>query len=267
MLFAMYREQQPHMSPAAIAETVLKQHLHGVDIDPRRRCGRLDAGAAGVGDNQQRAATAADAQSRRHAHAGPRQPRPPPQEPPQRGPRPSAPCWRPSSPCSSRRPSSAAWSSRMRAIGGGAETGAQGEQGRPVGAAGRQRRGQPADRGAAHAPRPEELKRQLLERIERCLPREAQEGNAGAQLLGHEAGEGLHLLQLLDRKYAVVATNPPYMGSKNMDAPLREYVERHYKPGKRDLYAAFILRCLELASPGGRVAAMLIAPATVAPSA
>ena len=44
------------------------------------------------------------------------------------------------------------------------------------------------------------------------------------------------------------------MGSANMDAPLKSYVEKHFKAGKRDLYAAFILRCLDLCRPQGRVA-------------
>jgi hypothetical protein len=39
-----------------------------------------------------------------------------------------------------------------------------------------------------------------------------------------------------------------------MGQVLKRYVEAHYKPGKRDLYAAFILRCLELAKSGGQVA-------------
>ncbi|MEI7646040.1 MAG: N-6 DNA methylase [Chloroflexales bacterium] len=73
-------------------------------------------------------------------------------------------------------------------------------------------------------------------------------------LFGREAERGVRLLQILDRKYAVVMTNPPYMGSKNMPDLLKRYVEQHYRPGKRDLYAAFILRCLELCLPGGRVA-------------
>ncbi len=73
-------------------------------------------------------------------------------------------------------------------------------------------------------------------------------------LFGREAERGVRLLQILDRKYAVVVTNPPYMGSKNMPDLLKRYVEQHYRPGKRDLYAAFILRCLELCLPGGRVA-------------
>src|SRR5947209_1047244 len=44
------------------------------------------------------------------------------------------------------------------------------------------------------------------------------------------------------------------MGSKNMDTLLKKYVEKHYPSGKRDLYASFILRCIELCHPNGRVA-------------
>ena len=53
--------------------------------------------------------------------------------------------------------------------------------------------------------------------------------------------------------YDVVAANPPYMGSKNMGPILKKFVERHFSLGKRDLYAAFILRCLQLAGDSGRV--------------
>ncbi len=58
----------------------------------------------------------------------------------------------------------------------------------------------------------------------------------------------------LDRQYTIVATNPPYLTSGKMPAQLKWYVEQHYTLGKRDLYAAFILRCLELCSSRGRVA-------------
>jgi hypothetical protein len=44
------------------------------------------------------------------------------------------------------------------------------------------------------------------------------------------------------------------MGSKNMGPVVKQHVERRFAAGKRDLYAAFILRCLELAAEGGRVA-------------
>ncbi|MCP4166382.1 MAG: BREX-1 system adenine-specific DNA-methyltransferase PglX [Chloroflexi bacterium] len=102
---------------------------------------------------------------------------------------------------------------------------------------------------------PEELKRILLERVGRGFAAEAGERtDVGASLFGREAVEGVHLLQLLGQKYAVVATNPPYMGSSNMDDLMRLYVERHYESGKRDLYASFISRCVNMTLLDGRLA-------------
>jgi hypothetical protein len=102
---------------------------------------------------------------------------------------------------------------------------------------------------------PTHLEEMLLDRVASGFAAEAHDiGDVAAALFGRAAERGVRLLQLLDRQYAVVVTNPPYMGSKNMDALLRGYTERHYTAGKRDLYAAFIMRCLELAASGGRVA-------------
>ena len=53
----------------------------------------------------------------------------------------------------------------------------------------------------------------------------------------------------LARKYAAVVANPPYMGSSNMGNLLKQYVQDHYKDGKADLFAAFILRNLQLIKP------------------
>ncbi|PLS30250.1 Methyltransferase domain-containing protein [Bifidobacterium margollesii] len=53
----------------------------------------------------------------------------------------------------------------------------------------------------------------------------------------------------LARQYAAVVANPPYMGSSNMGAELKQYVNDHYKDGKSDLFAAFILRNLQLIQP------------------
>lgn len=71
---------------------------------------------------------------------------------------------------------------------------------------------------------------------------------------GRDAERGLSLVDLLTRRYDVVATNPPYMGSKNMGEIVKRHVGRHFQPARRDLYAAFILRSIELAREGGRVA-------------
>ena len=101
---------------------------------------------------------------------------------------------------------------------------------------------------------PAALKQLVLNQVAQSFHDEATSPDPADALFGREAERGVRLLQLLDRKYAVVVTNPPYMGSKNMPDTLKKYVEVHYKPGKRDLYAAFILRCLSLCLSSGRVA-------------
>lgn len=50
----------------------------------------------------------------------------------------------------------------------------------------------------------------------------------------------------LARKYAAVVANPPYMIAKNMNSELKKFVKDHYREGKDDLFAAFIIRNLRL---------------------
>lgn len=64
--------------------------------------------------------------------------------------------------------------------------------------------------------------------------------------------------RLLSIKYDVVCTNPPYMGKNNLNLKLRQYIEKNYKEGKCELYAAFILRCLELTKINGYAALVTI---------
>lgn len=47
----------------------------------------------------------------------------------------------------------------------------------------------------------------------------------------------------LGSKYHCVVTNPPYMGSRNMNEILKIYVQSYFQDTKRDLFAAFIERC------------------------
>lgn len=98
------------------------------------------------------------------------------------------------------------------------------------------------------------LKQMVLERLATAFHDETHSSDPADALFGREAERGVRLIQRLDRQYAVVVTNPPYMGSKNMPDLLKKYVEQQYKAGKRDLYAAFILRCLDLCLSNGRVA-------------
>ncbi|WP_130873234.1 BREX-1 system adenine-specific DNA-methyltransferase PglX [[Pseudopropionibacterium] massiliense] len=63
--------------------------------------------------------------------------------------------------------------------------------------------------------------------------------------------------EYLTHSYAVVATNPPYMGSSNMGSVLSTRVKKHHPEAKSDLFAAFIERCLGLAEAEHGLVAMI----------
>ena len=52
--------------------------------------------------------------------------------------------------------------------------------------------------------------------------------------------------KILQDKYDIVITNPPYMGAKGFSEKLKKYVERNYKDSKGDLFSVFIEKCNEL---------------------
>ncbi|MFL5624900.1 MAG: Eco57I restriction-modification methylase domain-containing protein, partial [Ktedonobacteraceae bacterium] len=102
---------------------------------------------------------------------------------------------------------------------------------------------------------PTGLRNTLLETIANSFKVEAgNTSDVSVALFGREAEQGMRLLQILDRQYAVVVTNPPYLGSRNMEQGLKKYVEKHYPTGRRDLYTVFMLRSLELCRYDGRIA-------------
>ncbi len=59
---------------------------------------------------------------------------------------------------------------------------------------------------------------------------------------------------LAPQHYAVVVTNPPYMGSKNMNAQLKAFAKKNHPDAKADLFVMFIERCRDLARRDGFVA-------------
>jgi hypothetical protein len=69
-----------------------------------------------------------------------------------------------------------------------------------------------------------------------------------------EASKGLNFLRLVQQRYDVVATNPPYMSRRNMSNIMARYLDDDYSESKGDLYAAFIARCVELTDPMGQTA-------------
>jgi len=59
------------------------------------------------------------------------------------------------------------------------------------------------------------------------------------------------LYKFLAQEYDIVVTNPPYISSSRMEGTLKQYVEKNYQETKSDLFATFILRCLEFCSEDG----------------
>lgn len=59
--------------------------------------------------------------------------------------------------------------------------------------------------------------------------------------------------ELLTRKYDVVITNPPYMGSRGMNAQLSDYLKENYPDSKADLFAVFLERTIQMTKHNGAI--------------
>ncbi len=95
----------------------------------------------------------------------------------------------------------------------------------------------------------------LVEALEAFLARHAGGDDLGLRLRGEQLAAGVRFVRLVrEGSYDLVVANPPYQGTAKMADSA--YVSAQYKLGKADLYAAFLLRGLELVRPGG-VSAML----------
>jgi hypothetical protein len=99
----------------------------------------------------------------------------------------------------------------------------------------------------------ERFKFELLKGIREEFEKEAHSEDIGRRLFGQDLARGITLFEALSRRYDIVVTNPPYAGSTNLAESAKRFVEREYRDGKRDLYAAFILRNIEFARMGGMV--------------
>ena len=64
----------------------------------------------------------------------------------------------------------------------------------------------------------------------------------------------LKIAQILQTKFDVVATNPPYLNRMNGD--LKKYVKKYYKPYSGDLFSVFIWKNIEMTTISGYAAYM-----------
>ena len=100
-----------------------------------------------------------------------------------------------------------------------------------------------------------EARTDLQELLEQFLTRHSSANDLGLRLHGKQLAAGVRFVRMLkEDTYHLVVANPPYQGTDKMGSA--SYVELHYPIGKTDLYAAFLLRGLELAKSGG-LSAML----------
>jgi len=101
------------------------------------------------------------------------------------------------------------------------------------------------------------LKREGMESLLRHL-QTAIAGDPNAAPEQHELGiaaQGLaRAAMLLADRYTLVITNVPYLGRGKQDNILKKHVETQYPLGKADLATAFVLRCLEFCAKDGSTA-------------
>lgn len=95
---------------------------------------------------------------------------------------------------------------------------------------------------------------ELAERIEDVLRHGSMFQQAAARSVKPLVKNAL----IISSKYNVVATNPPYMGSKFFNPWLKKLVNNYYKSSKGDLYACFIQRNREFTHRSGFLAMITI---------
>lgn len=61
----------------------------------------------------------------------------------------------------------------------------------------------------------------------------------------------LNQSRILNEKFDVVVTNPPYMGNRGMSNKLKDYIQRNYEKSKGDLSTVFMEKSFELAKSFG----------------
>ena len=89
----------------------------------------------------------------------------------------------------------------------------------------------------------EHWKLDLLAKLKGYYEKAAQTFDINKQMFANEACKGVQLLDLLEQRYDVVATNPPYCGKTNIGKNISDFLDEHYPKSKYDLYSAFLERC------------------------
>jgi hypothetical protein len=95
-----------------------------------------------------------------------------------------------------------------------------------------------------------EAKASVLDKLEQFLAKHSKSEDLGLRLDGEQLAAGVRFVRMArEGAYDLVVGNPPYQGITKTNS--LAYVSATYSKGKADLYAAFLERGLQLARPGG----------------
>ena len=95
---------------------------------------------------------------------------------------------------------------------------------------------------------------ELSEVLAQALAQEASEDRREAAIVAQGIGKAT---ELLGSSYHLVVTNVPYLARGKHEEGLRDFCERHYPTSKRDLATVFLERCLALCTDGGTTSLVL----------
>lgn len=91
---------------------------------------------------------------------------------------------------------------------------------------------------------------EIVDKLEAFLSHHSTSDDLGVRLDGENVRAGARFIELLrEEQYDLVVGNPPYQGLAKTRG--FEYVAKTYPMGKADLYAAFLERSIQLSKPGG----------------
>jgi type I restriction-modification system DNA methylase subunit len=98
----------------------------------------------------------------------------------------------------------------------------------------------------------EELKNRLMKSVQDIAKNALEHDDPVEEMFADEVGKTVEIIDLLHAEYDVVVSNPPYLYRDKMADSLKEFVKDNYI-GSRDLYAAFIERCMDFAGDNNYV--------------
>jgi hypothetical protein len=97
-------------------------------------------------------------------------------------------------------------------------------------------------------------KANVIERLRDDFNADAGGSDLSAAFFGEAGVKGLSLLDLLGRRYDVVAANPPFLGTKKLGPLEKTFLKSFYQDAQYDLYTAFIVRSQQLTASSGYTA-------------